>query len=54
MSLYINDVCYGKCGKYRQGNESWIFSLENGRSIELKFSMIKWFASCGKLDIITT
>lgn len=55
MKLIINGKCYGRVNRYEQDRENrrWIFILKHGlERIAVDWDAIKYFDSCGKLDII--
>ena len=56
MKLYINDALMGDCKSYGQIREAprpgWLFRMETGLNIFIRFDEIRSFTSCGELRII--
>ena len=56
MKLYINDAPMGECKSYEQVREArrpgWLFHMETGLNLFIRFDEIHSFTSCGELRII--
>ena len=56
MKLYINDALMGDCKSYEQIREAprpgWLFRMETGLNLFIRFDEIRSFTSCGELRII--
>ena len=56
MQLYINDAPMGECKSYEQVREArrpgWLFRMETGLNLFIRFDEIYSFTSCGELRII--
>ncbi len=55
MKLYINDAPMGECRSYEQIREAphpgWLFHMETGLNLFIRFDEIDRFTSCGDLRI---